>query len=67
MLRKTLTLGMVFILALSLLAVSMITCLTYDAQADDWFWCTNGTCEYYVDYIIEADGWSCTPAFHSHG
>ena len=33
MLRKALTLGMVFILALSLLAVSMITCFTYDAQA----------------------------------
>ena len=33
MLRKTLTLGMVFIFALSLLAVSMITCLTYDAKA----------------------------------
>ena len=35
MLRKVLTLGMVFIFALSLLAVSMITCLTYDAQAHD--------------------------------
>ena len=33
MLRKALTLGMVFILALSLLAVSMITCFTYDAEA----------------------------------
>ena len=33
MLRKVLTLGMVFILALSLLAVSMITCFTYDAEA----------------------------------
>ena len=33
MLRKALTLGMVFILALSLLAVSMITCFTYDADA----------------------------------
>ena len=33
MLRKTLTLGMVFILALSLLAVSMITCFTYDSEA----------------------------------
>ena len=39
MLRKTLTLGMVFILALSLLAVSMITCFTYDANAHDvWGW-----------------------------
>ena len=34
MLRKALTLAMVFILALSLLAVSMITCFTYDAEAD---------------------------------
>ena len=34
MLRKALILGMVFILALSLLAVSMITCFTYDAEAD---------------------------------
>ena len=34
MLRKALTLGMVFILALGLLAVSMITCFTYDAEAD---------------------------------
>ena len=32
--RKVLTLGMVLILALSLLAVSMITCFTYDAEAD---------------------------------
>ena len=35
MLRKALTLGMVFIFALSLLAVSMITCFTYDAEAHD--------------------------------
>ena len=35
MLRKVLTLVMVFIFALSLLAVSMITCFTYDAEADD--------------------------------
>ncbi|RKU11312.1 hypothetical protein C6502_08025 [Candidatus Poribacteria bacterium] len=34
MLRKALTLGTVFILALSLLAVSMITCFTYDSEAD---------------------------------
>ena len=33
MLRKALILGMVFIFALSLLAVSMITCFTYDAEA----------------------------------
>ena len=36
MLRKALTLGMVFIFALSLLAVSMITCFTYDAEAHNW-------------------------------
>ena len=33
MLRKALILGMVFIFALSLFAVSMITCFTYDADA----------------------------------
>ena len=33
MLRKVLTLGMVLILALSLLAVSMITCFIYEAEA----------------------------------
>ena len=33
MLQKALTLGMVFIFALSLLAVSMITCFSYDAEA----------------------------------
>ncbi len=43
MLRKALTLGMVFILALSLLAVSMITCFTYDAQAhpNGHWYCTH--------------------------
>ena len=48
MLRKALTLGMVFILALSVLAVSMITCFTYEAEAgalvnghQHWD-CTNG-------------------------
>ena len=35
MLRKTLTLGMVFILAVSLLLVSMITSFTYNADAHD--------------------------------
>ena len=39
MLRQTLTLGMVFILGLSLLVVSMITCFTYDAEAHDQFFC----------------------------
>ena len=48
MLRKALILGMVFIFALSLLAVSMVTCFTYEAEAhnythpgDHWV-CTNG-------------------------
>ena len=41
MLRKALTLGMVFILALSLLAVSMITCFTYDAEAHGGHICTH--------------------------
>ncbi len=36
MLRKALILGMVFIFALSLLAVSMITCFTHEAEAHDW-------------------------------
>ena len=40
MLRKALTLGMVFIFALSLLAMSMITCFTYEAEADG-VWCEN--------------------------
>ena len=35
MLRKALTLGIVFILALSLLAVSMITCFTYNVEAGE--------------------------------
>ena len=45
MLRKALILGMVFILALSLLVVSMITCFTYDAEAHPevppLIWATN--------------------------
>ena len=44
MLRKTLTLGL-FILALSLLLVSMITCFTLDAAAHVVFpfeWHTHG-------------------------
>ena len=41
MLRKALTLGMVFIFVLSLLLVSMITCFTYDAEAHGGYWCFN--------------------------
>ncbi|MCE2396149.1 hypothetical protein J4G02_16445 [Candidatus Poribacteria bacterium] len=52
MLRKALILGMVFIFALSLLAVSMITCFTYDAEAHD--------------YTHPGDHWDCGAAgvFH---
>ncbi len=64
MLRKALTLGMVFILALSLLAASMITCFTYDAEAHVRLRCRvvdvrveNG------EIIIDLD---CTPIQHHH-
>ena len=66
MLRKALTLGMVFILALSLLLVSMVTCFTYDAQADDKFICTDGDDVKIVDEPIEEDGWSCSWFTHGH-
>ena len=39
MLRKALTLGVAFILALSLLLVSMVTCFTLDAEAHDQWRC----------------------------
>ena len=66
MLRKALTLGIVFIFALSLLAASMITCFTYDAQAHDDFHyrCVNDDGE-----VREAEDpipdWSC--CWYSHG
>ena len=41
MLRKTLTLGMAFILVVSLLLVSMITCFTYEAEAHNLWYCTH--------------------------
>ena len=66
MLRKALTLGMVFILALSLLAVSMITCFAYDAEAHDLFYCVNPcTCEV---RIVEEPicGWNCSDHWHTH-
>ncbi len=68
MLRKTLTLGMVFILALSLLVVSMITCFTYDAQADDWFWCVHKQTgeERLEQRRLNPDRWRCTPYAHHH-
>ena len=66
MLRKALTLGIVFILALSLLAVSMLTCFTYNADADDphcdWVWgcLVGGPCGWI---------WMCIPQpnWHTHG
>ena len=69
MLRKALTLGMVFILALSLLAVSMITCFTYDAQADGRFRCVhileNGDeCVHWAKAPME--GMDCTALWHTH-
>ena len=72
MLRKALTLGMVFIFALSLLAVSMITCFTYEAEAHNWqhpgdhYDCTNtddgttGTFHFHPGWPL----WNCT--FSSH-
>ena len=64
MLRKALTLGMVFILALSLLAVSMITCFTYDAEAGELkfghihYECTDGN-DTVRDLHHRRPGWSC--------
>ena len=43
MLRKTLSLGMAFIFAVSLLLVSMVTCFTYDAEAHNLWKCTHRT------------------------
>lgn len=66
MLRQALTLGMVFIFALSLLAASMITCFTYEAEADDphcgwvWFCIPNGPCGWIPMCIPQPD-------WHTHG
>ena len=64
MLRKTLTLGMVFILALSLLAVSMITCFTYDAEADGQWWCKKGDSSGIFNF--QPAGWDCVVFHHQH-
>ena len=64
MLRKALTLGMVFILALSLLAVSMITCFTYDADADIQLHCTVVDVKIVDGKIIVT--LECTPMEHHH-
>ena len=66
MLRKTLTLGMVFVLALSLLAVSMITCFTYEAQAHPLWSCENDNGDIVIVWE-PIDGWDCTPFAHDHG
>ncbi len=64
MLRKALTLGMVFIFALSLLAVSMITCFTYEAEAHPLFWCVapNGWGDFFGAPV---DGMVCTEWWHT--
>ena len=71
MLRKALTLGIVFILALSLLAVSMITCFTYDAEAHNYTHPGDHyACEHKVDkteacfHAHPGSAWSCS--FESH-
>ncbi len=64
MLRKVLTVGMVFILALSLLSVSLITCFTYDAQAHGGYKCLNtddGTVEHKGGPPLPGDPWCCGP------
>ena len=64
MLRKTLTLGMVFIFALSLLLVSMVTCFTYDAEAHGQWWCKKD--EFSCIFDFEPEGWDCVPFHHQH-
>ena len=60
MLRKALTLGMAFILVLSLLLVSMITCFTYDAEADHKWWCYNHETEcVQIADAPKPDPWCC--------
>ena len=70
MLRKALTFGMVVILALSLLAVSMITCFTYDAEAHnythtgDHYDCTHPKDPPGTFHFHPGEPWDCT--FSSH-
>ena len=65
MARKTLTLGTVFILALSLLVASMITCFTYDAEAHDKFLCRLDDVEVIVNAPLNPP-WDCVPFDHVH-
>ena len=60
MLRKALTFGIVFIFALSLLAVSMITCFTYDAAAD-----APGTGHYHYDCREHEHPWGVKEGLHN--
>ena len=67
MLRKALTLGMVFIFALSLLAVSMITCFTYEAEAHYGTWCDNlDTGEKDVHFGAHPGGFWCCHTWGTH-
>ena len=61
MLRQALTLGMVFIFVLSLLAASMITCFTYDAEAHKFhhYWCVNDDGDIKDVPETLGDGWTC--------
>ena len=68
MLRKALILGMVFIFALSLLLISMITCFTYNAEADGLFrcvhWVNDHECVHWDNAPI--DGMACEAQWHTH-
>ena len=67
MLRKALTLGMAFIIAVSLLLVSMVTCFTYDAEAhNNWWRCTHqedGTVEW-PEFKKPDPPWTCIKVIH---
>lgn len=67
MLRQTLALGTISILALSLLAVSMIICFTYDADAHALFWCVKGEEVEVVEAPKNEAGWVCTEWEHHNG
>ena len=67
MLRKALTLGMVFILALSLLAVSMVTCFTYDAEAHGGGGHWRCTKDGLVRILHQHPGWPWTCTFIPDG
>ena len=70
MARKMLALGIVLILAISLLSISMITCFTYDADADEQWDCEVANIECHIDpdtgqeicWIL----WRCVKRWHTH-